>query len=394
LQCNVSKNPEIEPPFRNEKMMAKIFDTSRADAQATAVTPCPPEKFDLSAYADYSKSLAHRCSDFWEAKSGVLIYRRMRVAEVFSYGCRNMQDSLAWQLGALRKSMSYEADIPNFLEPWYGIGTIASAWGMDYLWPEKQAPAVKGLFQSVGEALRVQPQPVEKTQIGKHILEMISYFLEKTKGQLPISLTDTQSPLNSAGYLIDTTNFMMDSVLSPDRFRELLDRVAEQAIAFSRTQLNMLREVIVWPGHGFASSPHFKGLGMSDDNMLMISGKQYLDLCAAATEKFGNAFGGPVFHSCGNWSGRVGHIRKLNNLRMVDGAFSAETDPDPNPPEPFSDFAGSGIIVHARIVGDVETITEVVKKLWKPEQKLIVTTYCQTAEEQSMAYKHIHAICH
>jgi hypothetical protein len=373
--------------------MPKAFDTNLADAQATDVKPCTAELFDLTAYADYAGSLARRCADFWQATSGVLVYRRMRVAEVFSYGCRNMQDSLAWQLGALQKSMRYQADIPNFLEPWYGIGTIASAWGMEYLWPEKQAPAVKGSFQSIDEALAYQPQLVEKTPVGKHILEMIGYFLDKTKGQLPISLTDTQSPLNSAGYLVDTTNFMLASVLNPERFRELLDRVAEQAIAFSRTQLNLLNEVIVWPGHGFGSSPYFKGLGMSDDNMLMISGEQYLALCASATEKFGNAFGGPVFHSCGNWSGRIDQIKKLRNLRMVDGAFSAETDPDPNPVVPFQSFAGSGIIVHARIVGDADTITDIVKNLWKPGMKLIVTTNCQTPEEQSIAYERIHAIC-
>ena len=132
---------------------------------------------------------------------------------------------------------------------------------------------------------------------------------------------------------------------------------------------------------------------MSDDNLLMISGQQYLDLCAPATEKFGNAFGGPVFHSCGNWSTRIEQIKRLKQLRMVDGAFSSETDPDPNPVIPFQAFAGSGIIVHARIVGDVDTITEVVKKLWLPEMKLIVTTYCQTPEEQAIAYDRIHALC-
>ena len=373
--------------------MPKEFNTSLADAQATPVVPCAPERFDLSAYEAYAASLAETCARFWRAQSGVLVYRRMRVAEVYSYGCRDMQSSLAWQLGALQQSMRYKADVPNFLEPWYGIGTISSAWGLNYQWPEKQAPAVQGAFQTIEEALNYQPEPVEKTAIGKHILTMIDYFLNKTKARLPVSLTDTQSPLNSAGYLVDMTNFMMASVMTPDRFRELLDRVAEQAIAFTQTQLKQLNEVVVWPGHGFASSPHFQGIGMSDDNMLMISGLQYLDLCAAATEKFGNAFGGPVFHSCGNWSARVAEIKKLKNLQMIDAAFSPETDPDPNPVAPFKTFAGSDITVHARIVGDVDTVTDVVKALWQPGLKLIVTTYCRTPEEQTAAYDRIHTIC-
>ncbi len=78
---------------------------------------------------------------------------------------------------------------------------------------------------------------------------------------------------------------------------------------------------------------------------------------------------------------------------MVDGAFSAETDPAPNAAEPFQAFANSGIVVNARIVGDVETITNTVKKLWKPGMKLIVTTYCKTPEEQAEAYARIYQIC-
>ncbi len=186
--------------------MPKSFDTSLADAQATAIEPIKPEKFNLEAYSEYEQSLLEGCKKFWLKKSGVLVYRRMRVAEVFSHGSRNMQDSLEWQLGALQKSMAYKADIPNFLEPWYGIGTIASAYGFDYQWPENQAPAVDGSFNTTAEALEYDPVPVENTRIGEHILRMITYFLDKTNGKIPISLTDTQSPLNSASYVVDSTS--------------------------------------------------------------------------------------------------------------------------------------------------------------------------------------------
>ena len=30
---------------------------------------------------------------------------------------------------------------PNFLEPWYGIGVVAGAFGVPYVWKEGQAPA-------------------------------------------------------------------------------------------------------------------------------------------------------------------------------------------------------------------------------------------------------------
>ena len=36
--------------------------------------------------------------------------------------------------------------VANFLEPWYGIGTVASAFGLDYVWKEGQAPVVRPRF--------------------------------------------------------------------------------------------------------------------------------------------------------------------------------------------------------------------------------------------------------
>ncbi|MHC4560350.1 MAG: hypothetical protein ACYS80_23955, partial [Planctomycetota bacterium] len=105
-------------------MAGETFDQTSVDVQATPVEPVTAAEFDFGAYADYEASLLERCRAFWQAESGVLVYRRMRVAEVFSYGCADMKASLEWQLGGLQKSMEYKADVPNFLVPWYGIGIV------------------------------------------------------------------------------------------------------------------------------------------------------------------------------------------------------------------------------------------------------------------------------
>jgi len=127
-------------------MTGPAFDQGCADVQATPVEPMSPRDFAFDAYADYESALLPGCRAFWQGCSGVLVYRRMRVAEVFSFGCKDRELSLAWQLGALAKSMQFKGDVPNFLEPWYGIGTVASAFGLDYVWKEGQAPAVRPRF--------------------------------------------------------------------------------------------------------------------------------------------------------------------------------------------------------------------------------------------------------
>jgi hypothetical protein len=318
----------------------------------------------------------------------------MRIAEVFSYGCQDMKASLEWQLGGLKKSMEYKADVPNFLTPWYGIGTVASAFGADYIWKEKQAPAIRPKFSSVKEALNYTPEAVSQTRIGRHTLDMIDYFLDKTGGRVPMSLTDTQSPLNIAGNIVEMTSFFIEMLDDPQAVKMLLDRLAELLVEFTHEQIKRIGSALARPGHGYSSCRSFEGLGMSDDNALMISSKQYLELVAGAVELAGKPFGGPTFHSCGNWLDKVEIVKRIGGLQMVDGAFSAATDPTPNHPEPFADaFANTDIVVNARIVGGLDTITESVRKLWNPGMKLIVVTFCQSPEEQAEAYDLVYKIC-
>ncbi|MBN2313596.1 MAG: hypothetical protein JXM79_06675 [Sedimentisphaerales bacterium] len=375
-------------------MNQETFDQTSVDVQASPVEPVTPEAFDFDAYADYEAELLERCHAFWQAESGVLVLRRMRPAEVFSYGCKDMETSLQLQLGGLQKSMTYKADVPNFLEPWYGIGTVAGAFGADYIWKENQAPAIRPKFKSVRAALERAPMSVSESRIGRHTLEMIDYFIDKTHGSVPMSLTDTQSPLNIAGNVVDMSGFFMNLFDDPDAVKRFLQRLAKLLAEFTKLQIERIGETLVWPGHGYSSCRCFEGLGMSDDNALMISGEQYLEFVAPAVEYLGKAFNGSAFHSCGNWSNRVEAIKQIPGLRMVDGAFSAATDPTPNPPEPFVEaFANTGIVVNARIVGRPETIVEIVRRLWTPGMKLIVVTYCQDPDEQAEAYDRIHDIC-
>jgi hypothetical protein len=376
------------------KVSDRKFDQTSVDVQATPAEPVRPEAFDFEAYADYEASLLDRCGDFWLSRSGVLVHRRMRIAEVFSYGCRDMKASLEWQLGGLKKSMDFKADVPNFLTPWYGIGPVASAFGVDYIWKEKQAPAVRPPFRSVKGALDYATIPVSQSAIGSRALEMTDYFLDKTGGRIPMSLTDTQSPLNIAGNVVEMSGLFMEIFDEPEAVKAFLTKLAELLAEFTRDQLERIDKSIVWPGHGYASCRSFEGLGMSDDNALMISGDQYLEFAAPAVELLADSFAGAAFHSCGDWSDRAEKIKRIPGLRMVDGAFSAATDPTPNPPEPFAQaFANTGVVVNARIVGDFDTVVETVNKLWAPGMKLIVVTYCQTPEEQAEAYHRVHEIC-
>jgi hypothetical protein len=373
---------------------SKKFDNSKADAQATLVSPVKVEDFCFNEYQEYESELNERCTQFIRKDSGVLVYRRMRVAEVFSYGCRDWNQSLEWQLGALKKSMDYKADVANFLEPWYGIGTVASAFGIPYIWPDGQAPATKPAFQTIDDALNFDFKPVKETVVGKHSLDMIEFFLDKTKGKLPVSMGDIQSPFNNATYIVDTSNFLISMITEPEKVLAFLDLIANLQIDFYSEQKKLIGDCLVKPGHGFASARSFGGFGMSDDNIVMIDSDSYLDYVLPSFTKLGNAFGGPVLHSCGNYADKTLIFKKMTGLKMVDAAFTQQTDPSPNPASPFtSELKNSGIILNARMVGEPDTVEKTINELWTPGLKLIAVTYSQSPEEQQQVYDLIHQIC-
>ncbi len=372
-------------------MSKNKFDNTLRDSQATDVEPIKPEDFDLQTYAEYVDELNLTCAEFQDKDSGILVYRRMRVAECFSSGCRDMQASLAAQLGALQKSMDFKADVPNFLEPWYGIGTVASAYGGEYIWHPGEAPAMIPRFATIDEALNADPVPVAETNIGKHTLNMIEYFLEQTKGMIPMSFTDTQSPLNIVTHLLPMDSFLLETIMQPDKVLQLLDRLTDLSIEFNEKQKELIGDALAFPGHGFASSTKWRGLGMSDDNAIMMSPDQYTQLAASSFEKVCRPLGGSVFHSCGNWAPWIDSVLKLEQLRCADGAFSPQTDPGAiTDLEAFHKFANTGIVLNVRIVGDVETIEEQVKRLWAPGMKMVVVTYCHTPKDQKKAYYKIY----
>ncbi len=167
--------------------------------------------------------------------------------------------------------------------------------------------------------------------------------------------------------------------------------VTDLLIDFLKEQEKLIGDALARPGHGFASSRSFKGVGLSDDISIMLGEDDYADTFQDLDEKIGDCYGGFVYHSCGVWAKKIHMVKSFRNTVCADGAFTIETDPKPNTPEDFADeFAGSGIILNARAVGDAEHAYDAFRRLWRPKQKLICVTYCKTPEEQEKLYDQLH----
>jgi len=169
--------------------------------------------------------------------------------------------------------------------------------------------------------------------------------------------------------------------------RRLLAALTDEVIRFTQEQSALIGDQLARPGHGFASARCGAGIGLSTDNLVMVSPRAYKAFCVENDAKIGAAFGGTATHSCGDWARWLPAVKTNPQLKMVDAAFTPQTDPNCNDPEAFrSAFAGTGVIVHARMVGPVDDVVAKAKQLWGPGMRLIVTTYEQDPAEQRRLY--------
>ncbi len=375
--------------------MSNVFDVSKRDAQATIIAPMATEKFDIARYADYEASLLEGNKAFFAGKTGIQVYRRVRADGVFFDACRDYKQSLALQLGALDKSLEFKADIANFLEPWYGIGYIASAFGSGYAWTPGQSPSVDRHFETMADVLAQDVVPLDKTPIGQYMLDTIEYFLDQTQGKIPMSYSDVQSPLNMLSYLMPITDLFMEIYDDPDSVVKVLDVITELLIDFLKKQANLIGDCLAKPGHGFGSSRGFSCMGMSADNVVMLSPAQYQDMFQGYDDKIGDAFGGLAFHSCGEWLMHAKMVNHFKTVKTIDGAFSPQTDPGFNSAKDWHDvFAGTGKILNTRCVGKPEEVLPYFKDMYGTgnDMRMIAVTYCETAAEQDALYAALHAL--
>ncbi len=375
-------------------MAARTFDITTLDAQAMPVTPVEPAAFDLARYEAHAAEADARYAEFLRQPEGIAVWQRVRVADVFRDGCRDMAASLRWQLGGLRKALDYLTDAPNYLEPWYGIGVTAAAFGAEYEWPEGQAPVVRPRYATVHEVPGLVARPADQSQIMRRVLAMIDYFLAETHGRVPISWSDLQNPLNVATALVETSGFFLGFVEAPDAVRRILATLTDEVIRFTQEQSRRIGGRLVRPGHGFASARSGTGIGLSSDNLVMISPRAYRQFCVENDARIGAAFGGTAIHSCGDWARWIEAVRANPQLTMVDAAFTPATDPDHNDAAAFrAALSGTGIIVQARMVGDPDEVLVRVRQLWGPGMRLMVVTYEQDPVAQHRLYKDIHRLC-
>jgi len=303
--------------------------------------------------------------------------------------CADRNRFLAMNLWGMAESAKWKSDtVFPHLQPWFGVGVIATAFGTEYIWKGNSAPQTHPVFRSVDELGRIETPEVGRTKPMKEVLDRINWYREVTRDQLPISLTDTQSPCNTASLLVETNEFFVNVSLEPEKLAPLFKAITEVIINFSEMQLDAIGPNASLPGHQMLCHPSLKGISLSDDNMTMLSPKTYEETVVPYINMISEHFGGVAVHSCGRIAHCIPALKKVKGLQQVEHAIcciTKDSDPNPNEPGPLAQgYQGSGVILKVRLN---KNEVELLDKLIIPDLKcFLVVTGVESKEESGQVY--------
>jgi hypothetical protein len=230
------------------------------------------------------------------------------------------------QLEEIEAQLALRGDFVPALCPTLGVIAIPSAFGCEVVWWENDFPSVRPL---IGEdALRVYDLPQPKITDGAlgRILDYTRYFIENTKGHLPIRLADIQGPLDNAALIFGHVQFLQALITNPKEVHHLLRLITDLMIEFAIAQRKIVRQAgVEFVPSGFQPwIPDGFGISIANDAAVMVPPELHDKFSVPYLNKLSEAFGGVYIHSCGNWLHLFPSLEKVYNLRGLEfGASEA-----------------------------------------------------------------------
>jgi hypothetical protein len=266
-------------------------------------------------------------------------------------------------------------DLP-YLEPWIGTGVYANAFGCEYHFRDDNAPHVRYRYHKIEELRDLEYPDYRKSPIMSMVLDCIDCFRERTRDGLPIALTDTQSPFDTATLVLDAAEFFTACYAEPEIVSGFLQKITELIEEFSRVQIERIGPaLLVQPGHLMPSFVGGPGISISDDNLAVSSPRINRRFALPMNERLAVHFGGLVIHSCGVWTHTMSMLSELRNITAIECAVGyGRGDHDPNTNSPGDvrrAVSGSTLIVKARFDSDLDKALAALDELASPEMRLI-----------------------
>jgi hypothetical protein len=167
------------------------------------------------------------------------------------------------------------------------------------------------------------PEPV-LGPVARRWLSLEQFFLDQTRGRLPIHVCDMQGPADVAGQLLGYDQLFLAAYTDPDAYRRIMTLATRAFIDLWQAQARLLGDHFVgthlW---GWNYVPPTAGASLSADSLAMVSPDFYHDHYRPWLMELGAALGGLSVHSCGNFAHvlqpltATPHVQAINAGQMT-----------------------------------------------------------------------------
>lgn len=199
----------------------------------------------------------------------------------------------------------------------FGTAQVAGAFGTPFIVLENSLPAAGEPVITSSEAVRELKMPTMQDGWIPKLDAFTDYFKTHLPAGIPIQHPDIQSPFNSA-HLIRGNDILFDFYDNPDAVRELLAKVTDFMLAFTRHVKDQISTDSEW---FYDMGGLWKGAArISDCSLQMVGPDIYHEFIRGEDIRFMQAIGGGRVHYCGSLPEVIG------DFLHTDGIYGVEID--------------------------------------------------------------------
>ena len=236
---------------------------------------------------------------------------------------RNPASMVRCQVEGWERHLKHVHDdaVPYFM-PWYGTGVLATAFGATVRFPERQGedPSLTGpVIHSPVQIARLPAPDPERSGLMPRVLETIA--LAKETCDLPVGLTDMNSPLSTVAQLCGYDKLFYWMYDDPQAVHDLFDLVTDAFIVWVKKQKACIGEPLnASNGLQGTWSPTGVGVWASDDDLVILNPELYAEFVVPRMKRLYATFGGGHLHFCGNGVHQVENILSIPGVRAVNNS--------------------------------------------------------------------------
>jgi hypothetical protein len=217
--------------------------------------------------------------------------------------------------------IAIDDDFQPYLTPYYGTGVLASGFGVStYFSPGRDPSAGPPCIESPADAAKLRMPNPECDGLMPRVLEAAAYM--RDHGSYPVTLTDSQSPLDELILMVGHERLYMWMYDQPTLVHDLMTLMTDAFIAWVKAQKAVTGEPMdTCYGEQGVWVPPPCGVWLADDEAVNLPPYLYEEFIAPYYVRIFKEFSGGVLHFCGNGA----HIGKI--VQQMEGVRAVNSGP-------------------------------------------------------------------